>query len=80
MPSLSIVVVTYNSRDAVTASLPSVRAALGEGDELVVVDNDSSDGTVAAVRELASRGGRLRTGRNAGFAAGANAGAARGER
>jgi GT2 family glycosyltransferase len=72
---LSIVVVTYNSRAAVTASLPALVAQLDSGDELVVVDNASVDGTVAAVREIAPRATVVETGHNAGFAAGANAGA-----
>ena len=43
---LSIVVVTHNSRDAVAASLPALRDQLEPADELIVVDNASSDDTV----------------------------------
>lgn len=49
---------------------------LGEGDELIVVDNDSSDGTAEAVLELAPQAKVVRPGVNLGFAAGCNAGAA----
>jgi N-acetylglucosaminyl-diphospho-decaprenol L-rhamnosyltransferase len=73
---LSVVVVTYDSSAAVTAALPSLIAQLGASDELVVVDNASSDDTVAVVRALAPAATLLRTERNAGFAAAANAGAA----
>jgi N-acetylglucosaminyl-diphospho-decaprenol L-rhamnosyltransferase len=81
VPSLSVVVVTFNSRDAVAASLPAVRDVLGDGDELVVVDNASSDDTVAHVLALAPGATLVRNERNEGFAAAANAGAraARGE-
>jgi N-acetylglucosaminyl-diphospho-decaprenol L-rhamnosyltransferase len=72
---LSVVVVTFNSRASVTAALPALLVQLREGDELVVVDNASSDDSVAAVRALAPRARIVEMGRNAGFAAGANAGA-----
>ena len=72
---LSVVIVTYNSAAAVAVALPPLVAQLGPADELVVVDNASADGTVAVVRQLAPRARVIETGRNAGFAAGANAGA-----
>jgi GT2 family glycosyltransferase len=72
---LSVVVVTHNSRSAVTASLPALCGQLAAGDELVVVDNASADGTLAAVREIAPGATVVETGWNAGFAAAANAGA-----
>jgi len=72
---LSVVVVTYNSADAVTASLPALCSQLGPEDELVVIDNASADGTVAAVHALAPSARVLVNGANAGFAAAANQGA-----
>jgi len=72
---LSVVIVTYNSRAAVTAALPALVAQLGDDDELVVVDNASTDGTLAAIGELAPGAVVVRNDGNAGFAAGANAGA-----
>ncbi len=53
---LSVVVVAYNSAAALTTTLPPLVAQLGPRDELVVVDNDSSDATLAVVRELAPGG------------------------
>ncbi len=79
--SLSVVVVTFQSEAAVACALPALVAQLRPEDELVVVDNGSADGTVERVRALAPAATVLELGRNAGFAAGAGAGAraARGE-
>jgi GT2 family glycosyltransferase len=56
--------------------LPPLAAELREGDELIVVDNDSSDGTVAAIREMAIEATVIEAGANLGFSAGCNRGAA----
>jgi GT2 family glycosyltransferase len=75
MLRLSVVVVTHNSRAEVAAALPALCGQLAAGDELVVVDNASADGTLDAVREIAPGAVVVETGHNAGFAAAANAGA-----
>jgi len=75
-PSLSLLIVAWNSREELTRTLSALLPELGEGDELIVVDNDSADGTAEAVLELAPDARVVRTGRNLGFAAGCNAGAA----
>ena len=74
-PTLSVLIVAWNSREELARTLPALRPELGEGDELIVVDNDSSDGTASAVGELAPGARVLPTGRNAGFAAACNEGA-----
>src|SRR5947209_12623624 len=56
--------------------MPRLVDQLAENDELVVVDNASSDETLDAVRAAAPRAHVLAQSRNLGFAAGANAGAA----
>src|SRR3954463_10881829 len=73
---LSIVVVTYNSRAAVAVSLPALAAQMGPDDELVVVDNDSADDTLAVVRGTVPEAAVGRPGHTAGFAAGPTRGAA----
>ena len=75
-PSLSVLIVAWNSREELARTLPALLPELGDGDELIVVDNDSADGTAEAVLELAPRARVVRTGANLGFAAGCNAGAA----
>lgn len=72
---LSVVVVTYNSHGALGAGLPALRSQLRPDDELIVVDNASSDGSAEAAAQLAPEATVVRSEGNEGFAAGANAGA-----
>jgi GT2 family glycosyltransferase len=76
---LAVVIVTYNSASVLPALLGSLPDGLrGIADhELYVVDNDSSDGS-AELAETHPIGAKvIRMGRNAGYAAGINAAAAR---
>jgi GT2 family glycosyltransferase len=75
-PTLSIVIVAWNSREELARTLPALLPELDDGDELIVVDNASGDGTPEAVAALAPSARLVETGRNLGFAAGCNAGAA----
>jgi len=75
-PTLSVLIVAWNSRAELGRTLPALLPELGEGDELIIVDNDSGDGTAATVAELAPPAHLVQTGRNAGFAAACNIGAA----
>lgn len=72
---LSVVVVTHDHREEVGRTLPALLSQLAGGDELVVVDNASGDGTAAAVRALAPDAVVIEPGTNLGFAAGCNRGA-----
>lgn len=74
--SLSVVIVTHNAGEAIAPTLQALRAQLQPGDEVIVVDNDSSDGTVASVRSAAPDARMIETGSNLGFSAGCNRGAA----
>jgi len=74
MASLSVVIVSHDSRTALGSTLPALVAQLREGDQLIVVDNRSGDGTPALVRELAPAARVIETGANLGFAAGCNRG------
>jgi GT2 family glycosyltransferase len=75
-PTLSVLIVAWNSRAELARTLPALLPELSEGDQLIVVDNDSADGTPEAVLELAPAARVLRTGANLGFAGACNAGAA----
>ena len=57
------------------SALPALSGQLLADDELVVVDNASSDGTADAVRELAPKATVIEAGSNLGFASGCNLGA-----
>jgi GT2 family glycosyltransferase len=73
---LSVVVVAHNSAETLGRMLPRLLPELDrDGDEVIVVDNDSGDGTAGVVRSLAPDIRVIETGANLGFAAGANAGA-----
>ncbi|MGE5527194.1 MAG: glycosyltransferase family 2 protein [Methanosarcina sp.] len=75
-PTLSILIVAWGSRDDLARTLPALLPELGEGDELIVVENKAGDGSVEVVRELAPEARIVAMGRNTGFAGGCNAGAA----
>ena len=64
-PTLSVLIVAWNSREELARTLPALLPELGEGDELIVVDNDSGDGTPEAVASLAPAARVVRSGRNA---------------
>lgn len=72
---LSIIIVTYNSRDQIDACLTSLSSHPPSMDsQVVIVDNASGDGTAAAVRQAWPEVRVIETDRNLGFAAGCNAG------
>lgn len=74
-PTLSVLIVAYESRDDLQKTLPALLSELGDGDELIVVENKAGDGSLEAVRELAPQARIVRMGRNTGFAGGVTAGA-----
>lgn len=77
MPArLSVVIVTTNERDAIERSLPALKPELLPGDELIISDNASTDGTLERVRELMPDAVIVQNGGNHGFMRGVNAGAA----
>ena len=80
-PSISAVIPTYRALRYLPACLSSLRAQLGAGDEIVLVDNASLDGAGAWAQQFAPDVRVLSLPRNLGFAGGTNAGlaAARGE-
>ncbi len=61
MPEVSIVSPTYCERQNVPVLFERVKAALADRNfELIIVDDDSPDGTADVAREIAQRDGRLR--------------------
>jgi GT2 family glycosyltransferase len=72
---LAVIIVTHRCREALTETLPALTRELEPGDELIVVDNASGDGTAERARELAPGGRVLEAGANLGYGAGNNLGA-----
>jgi GT2 family glycosyltransferase len=75
-PSLSVLIVAFNSREELPKTLRALAGELRPEDELIVVDNASEDGTRELVQAEAPAARLVPMGRNVGFAAGCNAGAA----
>jgi GT2 family glycosyltransferase len=74
-PSVAVVVLTWNGRDLTLDCLRSLAAVKTANLRVLVVDNGSTDDTVAAVRAQGDpRVTVLENGANLGFAAGNNAG------
>ena len=76
-PALSVLVVTYNERELVERCLPPLLEQLEDGDELIVADNASDDGTAEAVAKVAPRATLIRMAANEGYMPACNAAAAR---
>src|SRR5213080_2839499 len=74
---MSVVIVTWNERERVERCLPPLVDQLKPGDELIVSDNGSEDGTIELVRELAPDAIVVENGANLGFMDGCNRGAQR---
>ena len=73
-PTVSIIVLNYNSRDDTLDCLRSLKHLTHFQTQVIVVDNGSSDGSVEAVRSQFPEVEVIATGQNLGFAAGNNVG------
>ena len=73
--NIAVVIVTYQSAAHVGDTLCALFAQLSDGDEVVVVDNHSTDGTAEAVRAAAPAVRLFEQEANLGFAGGCDAGA-----
>lgn len=76
-PDVSTIVVTYQSRDFIGPCLASIWGQGDEAGEVILVDNASTDATLEAAGGLDRTLTVMALGRNRGFAAAANLGAAR---
>ena len=73
--AIAVVVVTYDSAEHLRPLFDALAPQLRDEDELVIVDNASSDGTAEVARSLGARVRVIESGRNLGFAGGCHAGA-----
>lgn len=78
---VSVIVVSWNGEPYLGDCLDAISAQVGPDDEVIVVDNGSSDGSAALVRERYPQVNLIENERNLGFAGGCNVGlqAAQGE-
>ncbi|HVU10477.1 MAG TPA: glycosyltransferase family 2 protein [Phototrophicaceae bacterium] len=75
MPDLSIIIINYNTRDFLRACLASIEAQRGDLEvEIIVVDNESKDGSAAMVRGEFPRVRLIEPGVNTWFTGGNNLG------
>lgn len=72
--AIAVVVVTHRSAEHLGALVAALAPQLRDDDELIVVDNASSDDTVAVARALPERPRVIETGANLGFAGGCHVG------
>jgi GT2 family glycosyltransferase/glycosyltransferase involved in cell wall biosynthesis len=72
--SASIIIPNWNGKDLLDKYLPSVVAGCGPSDEIIVVDNASTDGSAEYLRKNFPQVRVLEMDRNRGFGGGCNAG------
>jgi GT2 family glycosyltransferase len=73
--SISVVIVAWNSTGHLARTLPALAAELETSDEVIIVDNDSSDDLELVVATHLPAATVLAMGSNAGYTAGVDAGA-----
>ena len=78
-PAVTIVTVTFRSRDFIGRCLDAIAAGTEAPVQIVVVDNDSDDGTADLVEQTHPEVEVVRSGGNLGFAKGVNLGARQAE-
>lgn len=76
-PTISVVIVTYRQGERVRPTLDALTGQLLAGDDLIVVDNASGDGTPDVVADAAPGARLVRSPTNDGFPAACNRGATR---
>jgi dolichol-phosphate mannosyltransferase len=59
-PLISVILPTYNEKDNIVPLVEQTFQSLGDRAEVIVVDDNSPDGTGAAVEQLTGKYGRLR--------------------
>ncbi|MEZ4671219.1 MAG: glycosyltransferase [Anaerolineae bacterium] len=75
MPTVSIVIVNYNTREPLRRCLQSIHVERGDIDvEVIVVDNNSNDDSATMVREVMPEAHLIEPGRNTWFSGGNNLG------
>ncbi|MGO4686168.1 glycosyltransferase family 2 protein [Hyphomicrobium sp. 2TAF46] len=76
LPRISVIMTTYNGAEFIEQSIGSLTSETGVDLDIVVIDDASTDGTLARLHEFAARDTRVRvfTGEKRGIAGSRNAG------
>lgn len=74
-PAASVIIVSYNAAGYLPACLSTLAGSLGAGDEVIVVDSGSSDGSADLVARMFPEVRLIRSATNVGYAGGNNLGA-----
>jgi GT2 family glycosyltransferase len=75
MIEISAVVITYNSQEAIEATINQLEASLGHlNAEIIAVDNASKDNTVSVLKRCIRRGRIIELAKNVGYGPGLNVG------
>lgn len=72
----SIIVLTYNSGEYIKKTIESILPNMIDGDELIIIDNNSSDDTISKIQEISIENCSIyKLSKNIGISAGRNLGA-----
>jgi len=77
LPKVSVIIVNYNAGDWLARSAQSLAAQTMADFECFIIDNGSTDGSIAALPDLDDRFKVIELGENTGFATANNIGAAK---
>src|SRR3972149_1209143 len=72
--NLSIIIINYNTKDLALACIRSIKSFFPSDIEIIVVDNNSVDGSVQGIEERFPHVTILKNGNNLGFARACNQG------
>lgn len=72
IPAFSVIIVNYNGGDYLVRAVAALTAQTFRDFEAIIVDNGSTDGSIAALPDLDARFMVIEAGENLGFAAGNN--------
>lgn len=71
-PKLSVITVTFNNEDSIKKYIASILEYLPKNGEIVILDNNSNDGTLKKLEEFGDRIKLIKSSENIGFSKGNN--------
>lgn len=74
MPSISLVIINYNAKHLLPACIESINAQTHDEKNIIIIDNDSTDGSCEYAQEKFPKATTVCNNKNLGYAAAANQG------